>query len=239
MAKIKLSAIGITAISGKIGGTIFSKNKGGIYVKNYTKPSNPMSEKQTGMRRQFGFVASLWKTLTEPQKLGWKQKGLEMSKSDVFGDQKNYTARGAFVAVNYNRLHGGFAEPILDAGQLSSVVIPDFKLQYVGGGDMEFVCSTEAFDLLPDGGTVLFASIGVVASETSFNQQVVTRQRYAMETDDFEDSSPADGTSKIEINIAGLLDGAGKNVGDKVLLSIHYHTADGQKSAEQTVSFIR
>jgi len=46
MAIIKFSAI-VSDARGKIGGNVFSRNKGGSYIRSYVKPINPSTPKQT------------------------------------------------------------------------------------------------------------------------------------------------------------------------------------------------
>lgn len=102
MAKMKLSAIGITNLSGKSGGSIFSHNQGGKYVKNFAVPSNPQSQAQMQQRSNFGAFASAWKTLTEAQRNAWKAASSSFPYLDAFGDTIHLSGIALFISLNRN-----------------------------------------------------------------------------------------------------------------------------------------
>ena len=85
MALIKLGAF-VTEVSGKIGGTIFSKNKGGAYAKNRVVPSNPQTTFQANVRAFFAQIAKKWKTLTQAQRDSWSAAALTVTKINRLGD---------------------------------------------------------------------------------------------------------------------------------------------------------
>lgn len=113
MAKMKLSSIGITNLSGKSGGSIFSHNQGGKYVKNFAVPSNPQSSAQMKQRSNFGSFASAWKTLTQAQREAWKAASASFPYLDAFGDTIHLSGIALFISLNRNL--GLISEPeILD-----------------------------------------------------------------------------------------------------------------------------
>ena len=85
MALIKLGAF-VTEVSGKIGGTVFSKNKGGAYAKNRVVPSNPQTTFQANVRAFFAQIAKKWKTLTQAQRDSWSAAALTVTKINRLGD---------------------------------------------------------------------------------------------------------------------------------------------------------
>lgn len=100
MAKIKLSAVGITMMIGKTGGQIFARNKGGLYVKNFVKPSNPNTAAQQRIRAIFAGVCALWDGLSLTAKQLWKDAAVNFPVTDKFGDQLILTGRAFFQKVN-------------------------------------------------------------------------------------------------------------------------------------------
>lgn len=102
MAKIKLSAFGITNISGKSGGSVFAHNKNGNYVRRLGIATQPQTAKQTLARSIFGVISRMWGSLTAEQRESWKQFGAEHPKTDQFGDSRPLTGRQAFISVNSN-----------------------------------------------------------------------------------------------------------------------------------------
>lgn len=100
MAKIKLSAIGITNISGKAGGTVFSRNKGGSYAKNFVVPSNVITDARQAVRSVFGNLASAWRSLTEIQRKSFAEQAPFYLKLDVFSDLKQLSPMALYQKLN-------------------------------------------------------------------------------------------------------------------------------------------
>ena len=110
MAKIKLSAIGITNISGKSGGSVFAHNKNGNYVRRLGVPTQPNTHSQTLVRSVFGALARSWNQLDEVARNAWKDWGLANPKVDQFGDSRPLTGRQAYISANSNLRSVGLAE---------------------------------------------------------------------------------------------------------------------------------
>lgn len=107
MGLLKYSAIGITKISGKIGGTVFAFNRYGNYARNYAKPTNPKTDLQTQNRNRFGAIASSFRTLTTAQFQAWKEWGNRHPVINAIGDSVPLSPLGAFMSVNQNRIQTG------------------------------------------------------------------------------------------------------------------------------------
>lgn len=59
-------------MSGKIGANVYSRNKGGAYVRLGSKPTNPTTSRQQAARAVFGSLASAWSAvLTAAQRAAW------------------------------------------------------------------------------------------------------------------------------------------------------------------------
>lgn len=102
MAKIKLSAIGITNISGKSGGSVFAHNKNGNYVRRLGIPTQPQTHSQTLVRSVFGALARSWNALDTTARNAWKDWGASNPKVDQFGDSRPMSGRQAFISANSN-----------------------------------------------------------------------------------------------------------------------------------------
>jgi hypothetical protein len=99
MAKIVLSAL-LTDISGKSGGTVFSKNKGGAYLKNRVVPSNPQTAKQISVRSRISALSQAWKSLTSEQQSAWQAATPSFQYVNNVGQLRSYTAQALFMALN-------------------------------------------------------------------------------------------------------------------------------------------
>ena len=229
MAKIKLSAIGITAIRGTIGGTTFSSNRGGIYVKNWAKPSNPMTPSQTRLRNMFGSVVRAWKTLTAAQVGSWNAYAQGRTTTDSLGESRPMSGRGAFISVNQNRLHVGW--------NMLTIAPSAIKLLAFEFGDFDSTSSfadplleikTPSFEASKDEGTNI-VSLRIThysPASQSFKpngQGVSVRQMIVSEN--------------TEIDLTDAFAELGINHGDKFLVSAHMHNEEGLKSNVVTQVF--
>lgn len=71
MALLKLGIIATDA-RGSVAGTVFSRNKGGAYMRGRVAPLNPNSPRQAAVRQNFASNAKLWSgTLTDAERQAW------------------------------------------------------------------------------------------------------------------------------------------------------------------------
>lgn len=108
MAKIKFGMM-MTDARGKLGGQVFSKNRGGAYVRTKVTPSNPRTLAQMESRNLLGQTSSAWNGLTDAQRLSWNSAVPEWQRTDVFGDLKTPSGKNLFVELNKNLLQAGLA----------------------------------------------------------------------------------------------------------------------------------
>ena len=100
-AVIKLGAF-MTDLRGKVGGTIFSKNKGGAYAKNRVIPNNPKTTAQTSVRGVFGYLSSNWRVLTESSRDAWRGLATQLSFQNKVGDAINISGLALYQKFNGN-----------------------------------------------------------------------------------------------------------------------------------------
>lgn len=105
MALIKMSSVGITAISGKAGGSVYSRNRGGEYIKNFVMPTNTITQARQAVRAVFGSLASAWQTLTQSQRNTWIEQAPNYLRTNAFGDKKQLQPNALFVGQNTNLLN--------------------------------------------------------------------------------------------------------------------------------------
>lgn len=101
MARVKYAGTGAIAISGKIGGTVFS-NSGvmGPFIRNWAKPRNVRSAATTLVRGVFSGISSAFKTLTPSQVNTWNSARPDYTRRNVFGDIKHLTPNELFQRIN-------------------------------------------------------------------------------------------------------------------------------------------
>lgn len=122
MALIKMSSIGITNISGKAGGTIYSRNAGGAYAKNFAVPVNPQTQAQQLQRSIFGSFSSQWRQLTQSARNAWNQASESFPYINPFGDVVYLSGISLFVSLNRNLTvisRPSITEPPLPSGAIA------------------------------------------------------------------------------------------------------------------------
>src|SRR5689334_14742391 len=105
MGKIKLGSI-VVDIRGKVGGHVYSKNRGGSYMKNKVTPSNPQTSSQTSIRAVFTSLSQGWRDLTNDERLQRESAVQGFARTDVFGDVKNPTGNTLYIRLNMNIING-------------------------------------------------------------------------------------------------------------------------------------
>ena len=110
MAKIKFGMM-MTDASGKLGGHVFSKNRGGSYVRTKVTPSNPQSVAQMAVRGIFASISSGWSSLTESARDSYRNFVADYAKTDIFGDLRNPSGKSLYQRLNQNLAISG--QPLL------------------------------------------------------------------------------------------------------------------------------
>jgi hypothetical protein len=101
MALIKFGAL-VAEARGKEGGMVFSRNKGGAYVKVKVTPTNPQTFYQAQQRGAMGSVSQSWRALTQAQRDAWGVFAQGAPVTNIFGDQVFLSGFGAFCKCNRN-----------------------------------------------------------------------------------------------------------------------------------------
>ena len=108
-AKIKFGMM-MTDASGKLGGQVFSKNRGGSYVRTKVTPTNPQSTAQMSVRGIFASISSRWSSLTEAQRNSFNGFVSAYARTDIFGDLRNPSGKSLFQRLNQNLELSGQAQ---------------------------------------------------------------------------------------------------------------------------------
>ncbi len=116
-ALFKGSAV-VGAISGKTGGTVFSRNKSGAYLKGFVVPTNPNTIKQQDVRSSFANLVGLWKGLTKAQQQAWIDITPQYPYQNRVGDTKEYTGQQLFIKLNMNL-------DVVGAAVLNTPLVPE------------------------------------------------------------------------------------------------------------------
>ena len=226
MAKIKLSAIGITNISGKSGGSVFAHNKNGNYVRRLGIPTQPQTAKQTMVRNLFGVISRMWGTLTQAQRDAWKTWGAENPKTDQFGDSRPLTGRQAFISANSNLQSvslGTLSEPIFSLIPFPIILDISGNIILTSAGvltDAEISADIETGDV----GVRYIISVAVVSKGADFGTA----------KNKFVQISTGVGNSLDGANITQELLALGVTLDNNVYVKVEFVGSSGQKTSPVT-----
>jgi len=109
MAVIKLGG-GVTDIRGAIGGSVFSRGKGGNIIRKNAKPCNPRSNLQETRRGNMAYLSRYWsQTLTVQQRADWSAYSAGTIWTNKLGDTIEIGGNAAFLRLNSLLLIAGLA----------------------------------------------------------------------------------------------------------------------------------
>jgi len=107
MAHVVTGSI-VADISGKVGDSVYSRNRGGLYVKKYVKPVQPSSSYQQTALLYFQAANVAYNQLSESDYSNWAAFTKKIIKSTFNGSQRPWTPRGLFIHCFVNRQFIGF-----------------------------------------------------------------------------------------------------------------------------------
>lgn len=99
MPRIKYSTL-LTALAGKSGGSVFAKNRGGYYFRNNKSGYKLKSLAQSLSQGKFKSVSSLWRDLSDSDRLAWNTQATSIPSTDIFGDPKPLNGYEFFMKIN-------------------------------------------------------------------------------------------------------------------------------------------
>lgn len=105
-AKVKFSAL-VSEMRNKLNGSVFSRNRGGAYIRNKVTPLNPQTTAQQAARALLSSLSEQFRTLSPDRITAWNQAGDNFPTVDVFGDQRIPSGQQLFVGLNTNINNAG------------------------------------------------------------------------------------------------------------------------------------
>jgi hypothetical protein len=106
MAKIKLSAL-VSDIKGKMEGTVFARNGGGLYMRNNPIGVQKMTAKWGANKSRFASVVSSWRELTARQQAEWNEMAVNYTGHSIFGDNRKRSGYELYVKINQTMITSG------------------------------------------------------------------------------------------------------------------------------------
>lgn len=150
-----------TQVSGSVGGTTFSHNRGGLYMRARSIPVNPASPLQTVVRNAFTTLVNNWTSvLTGAQRNDWSVYATNTPVIDKLGDPITLTGQQMYIRNNTPRIQAAFS-PVNDAPttfNLGDFTAPTYTAQAAADTITVAFTSADAWDDEDDSAMLIFAS---------------------------------------------------------------------------------
>ena len=89
-------------ISGRIGGSVYSRNRGGPYIRNGAIPTVSTSIYAENAKQRLAIYSAYWASLTDPQRLAWKNWAKQNPITNRLGHKIMLSGHMALVQLNVN-----------------------------------------------------------------------------------------------------------------------------------------
>jgi hypothetical protein len=130
-------------VSGRVGGTVFSRNRGGAYMRNGSKPSIVRTDKALLYKSYFTAASQAWTALTSAEQLAWTVWSRTQSKVNRLGRSIQLTGQAQYIGLSARLLAMGVslvATPPTTAAP--APVTPGKFTVDAGAGDTELEFTT-------------------------------------------------------------------------------------------------
>jgi hypothetical protein len=105
---MKFKSLLLSQASGKFGGLVAAHNKGGMYLRARSMPTNPASPLQAIIRGIMNQCSQAWvETLTPSERLGWETYAANVPLIDKLGESRPISGIAMFNRCNAVRLQTG------------------------------------------------------------------------------------------------------------------------------------
>lgn len=108
----------MTDARGKLGGQVFSKNRGGAYVRTKVTPTNARTVAQQASRSILGVLSIGWNALTPTAVKAWNEAVNDWKSTDVFGDLKTPSGKNLYIQLNKNLIQSNQVALALPPGKV-------------------------------------------------------------------------------------------------------------------------
>lgn len=126
------------SISGSVGGTTFSHNRGGPYTRRRAIPSNPSTSFQLSRRAALATIAQQWQSLTAAQRQAWLEWARQNPIVNTLGNTVQLSGEMAYIKLNSRLFLSGdtliSVPPIVSAPPAFTSIVQDGD---IGAGDTD------------------------------------------------------------------------------------------------------
>lgn len=167
MSSFKLSGLFSDAV-GKIGGSTFTRNRAGLYMRNWRSPINPRTAAQQYIRTIMKNVAQYWGTISQVYRDQWIDAASKLTWTNRFGDPFTPSGFDLFCMCNVNYLMTGAPYLVNAPSNFSCESPTSVGCTFVGEN---FLIAPEPEQQYNSTGFFVYATPGLSASITYVKRQ--------------------------------------------------------------------
>ena len=119
---IFIPGVAVSQASGRVGGTIFSRNRGGAYIRNGSKPTIVTTLYAQSIKAITAAQSQAWAGLTDAQKEQWVEWAAQNPVINRLGQSRTLSGHQAYVQINGRLVYGGFTA--LDSPPIGAAPAP-------------------------------------------------------------------------------------------------------------------
>jgi hypothetical protein len=97
---MKIKSTLLAQASGALGGFVASHNRGGMYLRSRSIPTNPGTTEQNRVRTAFGALADMFQSLDSAERQSWEDYAENVLLTDRLGEPRKATALNMFEKCN-------------------------------------------------------------------------------------------------------------------------------------------
>lgn len=99
----------VSQASGRLGGTIFSRNRGGAYVRNGSIPTTVTTPAAQQIKALTAFISRLWASFDKDTQEQWREWATQNPVINRLGQSRTLSGHQAFVKLGVRLMYAGFA----------------------------------------------------------------------------------------------------------------------------------
>lgn len=99
--------VAVGQVSGRVGGTVFSRNRGGMYLRNGSIPSIVQTQKATLYKSYLALASQYYANLDDAEAAAWREYAANHPVTNRLGRTHTLSASNWFVACNARLLAAG------------------------------------------------------------------------------------------------------------------------------------
>lgn len=119
---IFIPGVAVSQASGRVGGTIFSRNRGGAYMRNGSIPNTVTTLFAQSIKAITAAQSQAWAALDEGEREQWVEWAAQNPVINRLGQSRTLSGHQAFVQINARLVYGGFTA--LDSPPIGAAPAP-------------------------------------------------------------------------------------------------------------------